>query len=342
MPAHIKEIDALAKKYGITIGGLGSSESIHADVIPTGILPLDMAIGIGGIPRGYFTEVYSPEGVGKTTLCLQVAASAQRLGLQVAYIDMEHRLDPSWAIKLGVDIEDMYFTQPPYGEAALNIVKALVKGGVELVIIDSVPALTPKSEWEGDTGDQFVGLLPRMLAQGMRQIVHDMKDNNASVVFINQVRARIGGMGSLAYGPQEITPGGHALKHNASLRIELRRIAMIQETSNGIKKPVGQRVKATTKKNSLSTPYKTVELVLRHGVGFDSVESIIDLGIKHGVIIQSGSWFAIGDQKVQGRSSVYDLLVTDTKLLNETESEIRGILGGKEDSIEYEDTEGES
>lgn len=293
----------LEKKYGILVGHLGEQEEVmQVPCIPTGLLQLDLALGTGGIPLGYFTEVYSPEGVGKTTLCLQIIAQAQKMGLTAAYVDMEHRIDPAWATTLGVDLESLYFTQPPYGEAALNICHALIKGGVQLVVIDSVPSLVPKAEWEGETGDQFVGLLPRILAQSLRQMVHVMKKNEASVIFVNQIRAKIGGMGSLAMGPRQTQPGGWALRHNASLRLDMRRIKTIKK--DGV--AVAQNVQITAKKNSLATPFRSAVLTLKYGVGFDKVESVIDAGIKLGFIEQSGAWYEIDGEKYHGRASLYE------------------------------------
>jgi recombination protein RecA len=321
-------IKGLQKKYGTMIVHLTAEEATdHVASIPTGLLPLDVALGVGGIPRGYFTEVYSPEGVGKTTLCLQVVGQAQKQGIKAAYIDMEHRLDPVWASTLGVDLSELYFAQPPYGEAALNISRALIKGGVGLIIIDSVPSLVPKTEWEAETGDQFVGLLPRMLSQNLRQMTHEISENSASVIFINQIRSKIGGGGSLAYGPQQTQPGGWALRHNASVRMDMRRIGTVKDGAEVI----GQKVRVTIKKNSLSTPYRSADLILRFGVGFDPVESIIDLGLKIGIIDQSGSWYSIhGGDKVQGRQSVYALLSENKELYDKIYDEVRS-----KTSVEY-------
>jgi len=335
-----KGIDAvaseLAKKYDIFIGHLGDNEVAQVPYIPTGLLQLDLAIGIGGIPLGYFVEVYSPEGVGKTTLCLQLIAQAQRHGLETAYIDMEHRIDPVWAETLGVDLDRMYFTQPPYGEAALNVCHALIKGGVRLVVIDSVPSLVPKAEWEGVTGDQFVGLLARILSQNLRQMVHSMKANDATVIFVNQIRSKIGGMGSLAMGPQQTQPGGWALRHNASLRIDMRRIKTLT-TSGG--DPTGQIVRVTIKKNSLATPFRSADLRLNFGVGFDKVESVIDAGISLGLISQSGSWFEVDGEKFHGRTNLYEYISKD-EVLSAMYDKAKGILtsGNKDDVPDGEDS----
>lgn len=327
-------IKGLQKKYGTVIGHLSVEEATeHVASISTGLLPLDIALGIGGIPRGYFTEVFSPEGVGKTTLCLQIAAQAQKEDIKVAYIDMEHRLDPMWAATLGVDLGALYLAQPPYGEAALNISRALIKGGIGLVIIDSVPSLVPKAEWEAETGDQFVGLLPRMLSQNLRQMTHELAENSASVIFINQIRSKIGGMGSLAMGPQQTQPGGWALRHNASVRIDMRRIATIKEGGDA----VGQKVRATIRKNSLSTPYRAADLVLRFGVGFDPTESLIDMGLKIGIIDQAGSWYSVYDsEKMQGRQALYTFLKEDQDIYGKLYEDIRSKTG-VEYSVDDED-----
>jgi len=334
--AVVKELE---KKYGILVGHLGQQEeAIQVPYIPTGLLQLDLALGVGGIPLGYFIEVFSPEGVGKTTLCLQVIAQAQKLGYETAYIDMEHRIDPAWASNLGVDLEKLYFTQPPYGEAALNICHALIQGGVSLVIVDSVPSLIPKAEWEGETGDQYVGLLARILSQSLRQMVHTMSNQGASVIFVNQIRAKIGGMGSLAMGPQQTQPGGWALRHNASIRIDMRRIKTLQgKTSDGEKGPVGQIVRATIKKNSLATPYRSADLRLTYGIGFDMVESVIDAGIELGLIEQSGSWFQIGEEKFHGRTQLYEH-VNNKDVFEPMYSKAKGLLTSvKQDNTKDED-----
>jgi len=328
----------LEKKYGIIIGHLGTDEARRVASIPTGLLPLDYALGIGGVPKGLFTEIFAPEGVGKTTLSLQIIAEAQRLGIQAAYIDMEHRLDPSWAEKLGVDLSEMYFTQPPYGEAALNVARELVREGVGVVVIDSVPSLVPKVEWEGETGDQFVGLLPRMLAQGLRQMTHDMKKNESSVIFINQIRAKIGGMSSFA-GPKQTTPGGWALKHNASVRISMRYAGAIYGTGKDSDKHVAQRVLATVRKNSVGTPLRDADLILRYGVGFDAIDSVIDLGIKYGLVEQAHAWYTINGEKLQGRQNLYDYMKENEDVRYRMESELRGILFGEQDNSSVEYTE---
>lgn len=315
----------LEKRYGIVVGHLsGESDVVKVPYLPTGLMELDIALGIGGVPLGFFVEIYSPEGVGKTTLCLQIVARAQEAGLGTAYIDMEHRLDPVWAQTLGVNLDTMYFTQPPYGEAALNIARELIKAGISLVVIDSVPSLVPKSEYDGEVGDQFVGLLPRMLAQYLRQMAHLLAQNQASVIFINQVRAKIGGMGSLAMGPQQTQPGGWALRHNASMRLDMRRT---QTLKSGSGDPYAQKVLITVKKNSLATPYRTAELLLRYGVGFDAVDGIIDMAIKLGIIEQAGSWYTISsDKKVQGRDALYEYLKENADTTDLVSKSIRRIM----------------
>jgi len=327
-----KVVKELEKKYGITIVTLeNDNKAFDVDVIPTGLLPLDIATGIGGIPRGYYTEVFSPDAVGKTTLCIQIVAQAQKLGLDVAYIDMEHRFDPAWASKLGVDLSKMYFTQPPYGEAALNTAQALIEhGGIKLIVIDSIPSLVPKKEIEGAVGDEFVGLQPRIISQNFRQMTPLLKKHNAAVMFTNQVRAKIGGMASLAFGAQTITPGGWAVKFYASLRLDMKRIKTVKD---GRGDPVGHIVKLITRKNSLAVPLRTIELYLRYGVGFDPVDSIIDLALANGIIEQGGAWFSIGDSKVQGRAGVREFLEEDDGLRGDIEAKIKDIYmpGATED-----------
>ena len=314
---------------------LSDQEIAQVPYIPTGLLQLDLALGIGGLPLGYFVEIFSPEGVGKTTLCLQLVAQAQKNGMETAYIDMEHRIDPVWAETLGVDLDRMYFTQPAYGETALNVCHALIKGGVSLIVIDSVPSLIPKAEWEGETGDQFVGLLPRVLAQGIRKMAHDLSKSQATVIFVNQIRAKIGGMGSLAMGPQQTQPGGWALRHNASVRIDMRRIKTLQ----GKEGPTGQIVRATVKKNSLATPFRSAEMRLNFGVGFDRVESVIDAGISLGIISQSGSWFEVDGEKFHGRTNLYEYISGDQATFESMYNTAKGILTGDDkDNVQHGDS----
>lgn len=294
-----KIIEGLEKKYGTTIVHLnGESHMSGVDVIPTKLAPLDIATGIGGIPRGYFTEVYSPEGVGKTTLCLHVIARAQEMGLGTAFIDMEHRLDPIWASTIGVDLSKLYVTQPPFGEAALNIARHLISdANIKLVVIDSIPALVPKKELEGEVGDQFVGLQARMIAQNFRQTTPSLKANGAAIVFTNQMRTKFSG-GSLVYGPQQTTSGGWAVRYYASMRLDLRRVKSISNQAGDI---VGQDVLISIKKTSLSVPYRTALVRLTFNKGFDMEESIINSAIDLGMIERAGSWYTINEDKIQGR-----------------------------------------
>lgn len=306
-------IESLRKQYNVNIVHITEDEATKdIDVIPTGLAPFDIATGIGGIARGFFTEVFSPEGVGKTTFALHLIAKAQGLGLGTAYVDMEHRLDPSWAEKIGVDLSQMLLVQPSYGEAALNVVKALASTGeIGLIAIDSIPALVPKKELEGEGGDQFVGLQARLIAQFFRQATGIVKENNVAVLLINQFRSRIGGIGSLAYGPQKTTPGGYALKHYASMRLDMRRIKTLKDVNGD---PSGQIVGVKIVKSSLSTPYRGADIVLTNSIGFDPVASLIDLAIKEGFIEQSGSWYTYNGQKAQGQKGISELISADNSM----------------------------
>jgi recombination protein RecA len=307
-------IKKLERKYETKIVHLeGEVEAFKVNVIPTGLAPLDIATGVGGIPLGFFTEIYSPESVGKTTLSLQIIANAQKMGLPVAFIDMEHRLDPEWAAKLGVDHSEMLFTQPPFGEAALNIARTLIEShGTKLIVIDSVPSLVPKKELEGETGDQFVGLQARMIAQHFRQMTPALKKNNATVLLTNQLRFKIGGTGSLAYGPQHITAGGWAVKYYASMRLELKRLGAIKGSDSEVR---GQKVMVTIRKSSLSTPLRNASLVLNYGIGFDPAESIIDTAINLGFIEKSSTWYTVNGEKMQGIVNVAQYLRDNPEVL---------------------------
>ena len=321
-----KTLKSLQKKYGVFIGHLDTSEAIQVASIPTGLIALDHALGIGGIPKGKITEIFAPEGAGKTTLSLQIIASAQKQDIAAAYVDMENRLDVRWAETLGVNLGKMYFTQPSFGEDAMNITKALIEGGVGLVVIDSVPSLTPKKEYEGETGDQFVGLLPRLLSQALRQMAHPMSEHGTAVIFINQMRAKIGMTG---FGGATTTqPGGWALRHNASVRLSLRYIQRITDTKN---QPIGQKVRATVVKSSVSTPMRVADLSLMYGIGFDNLESVIDSALDFGFIEQGGAWYTIGEEKIQGRSSLKEYLESNTAVVSDMEEKIRSMLFGTED-----------
>lgn len=300
-------LDALKKKYDMNVFTLsgGDRQVEDVDVIPSGIPSFDIITGIGGIPRGKFTQIFSNEGVGKTTFCLQLIASAQRMGLETMFIDMENRLDPKWAATLGVDLEKMYFVQPPYGEAALNTTRIMSREGIGLIVIDSIPTLIPKKEIDGETGDEFVGLQARMIAQYFRQITPEMSKGNTAIVFTNQMRSVIGGAGSLAFGPRTTQPGGWAPKFYSSMIIEMKRIKTLKGTNDVA---TGHVVKTTIKKSSLSVPLRSAELILTFGVGFDKIEDIINIALKNGIIEQAGAWYSFGGEKFQGRANLYEAI----------------------------------
>jgi recombination protein RecA len=331
-----KVVEDLRKRYDVSIIYADDRKDYDksADAIPTGLLPLDIATGIGGVPRGYFTEVFSRDAVGKTTFCIQLVAHAQKLGLATVFIDMEHRIDPIWVETLGVKWEDMIFIQPAYGEAALNVVRALVESGdIDLIIIDSIPSLVPKVEIEGSAGDQFVGQQAKMIAQHFRQMTPLLRKSNVAVVFTNQIRSKIGGGGSLAYGPQYITPGGWALRFFVSLRIEMKKIKTRKDSQGNA---LGHIVRATTTKNSLATPLRIADLYLTHGIGFDNAESLIDMAVQEGLIEKSGAWYTIppSDSNIQGRKNVADYLRENQEVTSAIEEKLLDIYLPREGSDE--------
>lgn len=320
-------IKALEKKYSTQIQTLGKDDPRRdVKVVPTGILSLDKATGIGGIPLGYITELYSPDGVGKTTLCIQILAKAQEAGLDVAFIDMEHRFDIGWAEQLGLDPSKLYFTQPPYGEAALNIAQALIEHtDVKLIVIDSIPALIPKKELEGEVGDQFVGLQPRIIAQSLRMYTPLLLKHGAGIIMTNQIRAKIGGMGGFGASNQG-TAGGWAVKFFCSLRVDMRRIKTLKNNKSG--DATGHIVRFTFRKNSLGVPLKVVDVTLVYGKGFDPNEDLVTQAIKFGIIEQSGAWYQVTEElKVQGRDAVIAALVEDQALFESVMSNTRIAMG---------------
>jgi recombination protein RecA len=300
---------------------MGSTERVRVDSIPTGAINLDAAIGVGGIPRGRVTEIYGPESSGKTTLCLHVVANAQRAGGVAAYIDAEHALDTDYAQKLGVDIENLLVSQPDTGEQALEICEILVRSGaVDIVVIDSVAALVPKAEIEGEMGDSHVGLQARLMSQALRKLTGAIARSKTSVVFINQLREKIGVM----FGSPETTTGGKALKFYASVRLDVRRIETLKDGTD----PVGNRTRVKVVKNKVAPPFKQAEFDIIYGHGISREGSLIDLGVDAGIVRKAGAWFTYdADQLGQGRENARNYLVNNPDLANELEKKIKERMG---------------
>jgi recombination protein RecA len=306
------------KTYGKgTVMRLGQNTGIVVESIPTGSLSLDLALGIGGVPKGRIIEVYGPESSGKTTLALHVVAEAQKRGGEVAYIDAEHAMDPSYARALGVDIDSMLISQPDTGEQGLEICEALVRSGaIDVVVVDSVAALTPKAEIEGEMGDAHVGLLARLMSQALRKLAGSIAKTNCIVIFINQLREKVG----VTYGSPEVTTGGRALKFYASVRIEVRRIESIKSSGEII----GNRTRAKIVKNKVAPPFKEAEFDIMYGEGISKVGEIVDLAVKLEIIQKSGSWYSMGETRIgQGRDAAKKYLRDNPEICQQVEEEIR-------------------
>ena len=313
----------IEKQFGKgSIMRLGEGEVIEdIQVVSTGSLGLDIALGVGGLPRGRVVEIYGPESSGKTTLTLQVAAEMQKLGGVCAFIDAEHALDAQYAQKLGVNLQDLLISQPDTGEQALEIVDALVRSGsVDLIIVDSVAALTPKAELEGEMGDSLPGLQARLMSQALRKLTATIKKTNCMVIFINQIRMKIGVM----FGSPETTTGGNALKFYASVRLDIRRIGSIKKGEEII----GNETKVKVVKNKVSPPFKTAEFDILYGEGISREGEIIDLGVAAKVVDKSGAWYAYGGEKIgQGKDNSREFLRENPDLAHEIENKIRESLG---------------
>jgi recombination protein RecA len=311
-------IEQIDKKYGQgSIMRLGSRNVTPVEKISTGSLSLDMALGVGGIPRGRVIEIFGPESSGKTTLALHVIANCQKGGGVAAMIDAEHALDPAYASKLGVNLDDLLVSQPDSGEQALEIAELLVRSSaVDLVVIDSVAALVPRAELEGEMGDQHVGLQARLMSQALRKLTAIIHKSNTSVIFINQIRMQIG----IMFGNPETTPGGRALKFYSSVRIEIRRISSIKAGDQVI----GNRTKAKVVKNKVAAPFQAAEFDIIYNKGISWVGDILDLAIKHNLIKKSGSWISYGETRLgQGRENVVAFLEENPAVLQELETAVR-------------------
>ncbi len=329
----IKQLD---KTFGKgTLVRLGEKVIEPIEAISTGSIGLDIALGIGGVPKGRIIEIYGPESSGKTTLALQITAEAQKKGGICAFVDAEHALDVKYAQNLGVDTDNLLVSQPDYGEQALDIVESIARSGaVDLIVIDSVAALTPKSEIDGDMGDSHVGLQARLMSQALRKLTGILHKMNTTVIFINQIRMKIGMMG---YGSPETTTGGNALKFYASVRLDIRRIATLKQADESI----GNRVKAKVVKNKVAPPFKTAEFDVMFGEGISKEGELVDYGVKLDIIDKSGSWFSYKDKKLgQGREKVKAYLKENKELAKEIEEELKKAMGF-ETPQEKESEEGE-
>ena len=316
----IKQID---KQFGKgTILRMGDREIEPIDAINTGSLGLDLALGIGGVPKGRIVEIYGPESSGKTTLTLHLIAQCQKAGGVCAFVDAEHALDPNYAKNLGVDIDNLYISQPDFGEQALDVVETLARSGaVDLIVVDSVAALTPKNEIDGDMGDQHVGLQARLMSQALRKLTSVVHKMGSTVIFINQIRMKIGAMG---YGTPETTTGGNALKFYSSVRIDVRRIATLKQGDD----PVGNRVRVKVVKNKVAPPFKQAEFDIMFGEGISREGELMDYGVKLDIIDKSGAWFSYASTKLgQGRENAKAFLKENEAIATEIENKIRENIG---------------
>ena len=296
---------------------LGDQPEQNVEVIPTGSLALDLALGIGGLPKGRIVEIYGPESSGKTTLALHVVASAQKEGGEAAYIDVEHALEPAYARALGVDIDNLLISQPDTGEQAMEICEALVRSGaIDAIVVDSVAAMVPKAEIEGEMGDSHVGLQARLMSQALRKLTGIIGKTNTVCIFINQLREKVGVM----YGNPEVTTGGRALKYYSSVRIDVRRIEGLKDASGSF---IGNRTRAKIVKNKVAPPFKEAEFDIIYGEGISKIGEIVDLGVKLDLIDKAGAWYTYGDVRVQGRDSMKEFLREHPDVSDQIEAEIR-------------------
>ena len=335
----LKALDAvlaqIEKAYGKgAIMKLGQDAgNTDIEVIPTGCLSLDLALGVGGLPRGRMVEIYGPESSGKTTVALHAVAEAQKMGGIAAFVDAEHALDPVYAKKLGVNLDELYVSQPDTGEQALDIVDALVRSSaVDIIVVDSVAALTPKAEIEGDMGDSHVGLQARLMSQALRKLTAIVNKSKTCVVFINQLREKVGVM----FGNPEVTPGGKALKFYASVRIDVRKTDILKDTDGA----AGNRTRAKVVKNKLASPFRQAEFDIMYGEGVSQEGCIIDLGVQYDVIKKSGAWYSYNDNKVaNGRERMRQFLKDNPELSKEIEEKIRAAAkGAPVDAVAGEET----
>ena len=311
-------LSQIDKNFGKgTVMRLGDRPEMNVEAIPTGSLALDAALGIGGVPKGRIIEIYGPESSGKTTLALHILAEAQKQGGEVAFVDAEHALDPVYAAALGVDIDNLLVSQPDTGEQALEITDALVRSGaVDAVVVDSVAALVPKQEIEGEMGDTFVGLQARLMSQALRKLAGTIAKTNCVVIFINQLRMKIGVM----YGNPETTTGGNALKFYASVRLDVRRVESIKEGGNVI----GNKTRVKVVKNKVAPPFKEAYFDIMYGQGISKWGELVDMAVQMDIIQKSGSWFSMGDDRIgQGANSVKEFLINNPEIAEKVEAQVR-------------------
>jgi recombination protein RecA len=320
----------IEKQFGrgsiMRLGDKGAKMSV--EVVPTGSIALDLALGVGGIPRGRITEIFGPESSGKTTLCYHVAANAQRAGGIVAFIDAEHALDPTYARNVGVDVEELLVSQPDTGEQALEIAETLIRSnGVDVVIVDSVAALVPRAEIEGDMGDSHVGLQARLMSQALRKLTGAINRSNTALIFTNQLREKIGVM----FGNPETTPGGRALKFYCSVRLDIRRIETLKTGTDAI----GSRTRVKVVKNKVASPFRVAEFDIMYNEGISLQGGLLDVGIASGVLSKTGAWFNYGDIRLgQGRENSREFLKTNPEIAARIDSEIRGKVATIEVGVE--------
>ena len=314
-------IAQIEKTFGKgTVMRLGDKPEMNVEAIPTGSLALDAALGIGGVPKGRIIEIYGPESSGKTTLALHILAQAQKMGGEVAFVDAEHALDPVYAAALGVDTDSMLVSQPDTGEQALEITDALVRSGaIDAVVVDSVAALTPRAEIEGEMGDTFVGLQARLMSQALRKLAGTINKTNCVVIFINQLRMKIGVM----YGNPETTTGGNALKFYSSVRLDVRRVESIKEGGN----VVGNKTRVKVVKNKVAPPFREAFFDIMYGEGIAKWGELVDLAVQLDIVQKSGSWFSMGDERIgQGKESVKNFLMANPDIADKVEAEVRANL----------------
>lgn len=336
MSIEKKEALALAmsqieKQFGKgSVMKLGGNAHLNIDAIPTGSLALDIALGIGGVPKGRIIEIYGPESSGKTTIALHIVAEAQKRGGEAAFIDAEHALDPTYAKNIGVDVDSLIVSQPDTGEQALEIAEALVRSGaLDVIVVDSVAALVPKAEIDGEMGDSHVGLQARLMSQAMRKLAGVLAKTNTVCIFINQLREKVGVM----YGNPETTSGGRALKFYASVRMDVRRVETLKNGSEFI----GNRTRVKVVKNKVAPPFKEAEFDMMYGKGISKEGSLVDIGVMFDIVKKSGAWFAYGDMRIgQGRENAKQFMLDHPEIAEEIDAKIREKLREKEEAAETE------
>lgn len=331
-----RAVSEIEKEFGKgSVMLLGEDKFEDIDTISTGSIGLDLALGVGGVPKGRIIEIYGPESSGKTTIALQICAEAQKNGGEVAFLDVEHSLDPEYAKNLGIDIDRLVVAQPDNGEQCLEIADALVRsGGLDAIIIDSAAALVPRAEIEGDMGESHIGLLARLLSQGMRKIVGAAKKNNCAVIFTNQLREKVGER----WGNPEITPGGRALKFYSSVRLDVRRLETIKKGDSMI----GSKTRVKIVKNKVAPPFKQVEFNIMYGTGVDRIGELIDIAAKNEIISKSGAWHSYGDERLgQGQENAKNYLIENPEILKEIEEKVMSLIDIKTVVSEKNSTEEE-